>query len=641
LTDRVAAVCDGVLDALVVTFAAWTLVYQLCAALELAAGWAVVGWVLVAAAALAAMRASAGPRPAVEVEERPPAANLRAPLAGVAVLGGAAAILFAYVDVLWGVVWLLWVAAAAGALTVASRRREAPARHEVGRVELAVVAVWAVGFAVLSLFLLGPAGDDAYYVHLSTWIGEHGRFPLRDVVHSDQVLPALYYPPVNSFEALAGTIAHLSTIRAPDVVYFGIPPLFSALTVLALWRLLRAWAVPLVAIALSVACAFLLFDAVGSRMYGAFSIGRMWHGKALFVTVLVPVLFALVHRFAARPDRRAGALLVAGGIAGVGLTTTAMFVVPVIAAGAFAPLAWRRPRTALAGLVALAGYPTIAALATLALGGRTPDVYRDEQMVSEYLLRFVLGAGGLALIALLAILVGPALLRRGGPAVAGVALIVGLLYGPHVPELIFQATGLGRVLWRLTWALPVAALAGSLATTLLPASVPRLVRAAPAFVLVLALVVAGQPIWTYAGGSQLVSRPSWKLAPSEIAQAEAILRRSAPGDVVLVPPRLSVALLVLSADVRPVVSRPFYVQSLADDRGARAPARLQLGAFVNTAIGREARRPAERTVRRALTVLGVDLACLPTAAEVEQGVLARAGYEAVVRPHGLECRTAM
>ena len=73
------------------------------------------------------------------------------------------------------------------------------------------------------------------------------------------------------------------------------------------------------------------------RTFGSFWLARMWQGKVIFVAVLVPLLLALLLEHAERPSRRGVVLLVAAGVAAVGLTTTAMFVVPVLAAGC-----WRR-----------------------------------------------------------------------------------------------------------------------------------------------------------------------------------------------------------------------------------------------------------------------------------------------------------
>ena len=202
---------------------------------------------------------------------------------------------------------------------------------------------WTAALAALSLFLVNPNADDSEYVHLSSWVAAHGSFPVGDTLFSDQSLPAIFFPPLNSYEALVGAFARTTELQARDVVYFAVPPAAAALSVLALWRLLRGWRVRSPALALSLALGFLLMDAAGMRTFGSFWLARIWQGKVIFVAVLVPLLLALLLEHAERPSRRGVALLVAAGVAAVGLTTTAMFVVPVLAAGCLAAAAARRP----------------------------------------------------------------------------------------------------------------------------------------------------------------------------------------------------------------------------------------------------------------------------------------------------------
>ena len=94
-----------------------------------------------------------------------------------------------------------------------------------------------------------------------------------------------------------------------------------------------------------------------------------------------------------------------------------------------------------------------------------PDLYVDADVVAGDLVHLTLYRGTVAFVAVAAILIAPALIPRTLAArmTAATVLLVGLLYTPGVPLAIFHATDLGRVLWRLMWAIPVAALVGTLA----------------------------------------------------------------------------------------------------------------------------------------------------------------------------------
>ena len=299
----------------------------------------------------------------------------------------------------------------------------------------------------------------------------------------------------------------------------------------------------------------------------------MWQGKALLVTVLVPLLFALAHEYAERPTRRALALLACAGVAAVGLSTSAIFIVPVIALGCFAPVALRSLPNALRGFAATAGYPLAVGLVSLAMGGRAPDkAYSVHDLQPQNLLHLLLGADLTTLLAVAAILAAPVLLpqARAGAMVAGTALVAGLMLAPRVSEALFAHIGLGRELSRLIWAVPVAALVGALATTV-AADRRRLLRYVPAVAAIAVLVLAGRPVWSGAVGTQVTAHPGLKRWPSTVAQSREILALSRPGDVVLAPRDVSETLLVMSGTVTPVGTRPMYVRA-AVQRPA-APAR--------------------------------------------------------------------
>ena len=480
--------CDGLLELAVAAFAAWTVIYHVCAVLELHARWAALagalvlvpcGWAVWRTAPRGApeQREPAAAAPAARTSRALPAAALATALAG--------AVLFAAEIGPWSLNVAVWLASAALAMAATTERAARPDGDGDERrrtwLEPLVVGGWAVGLAVLSLFILAPDADDSYYVHLSTWIAEHGRFPVRDVLFSDHVFPSLYFPPVPSYEALVGTVARVAHVPVPDVEYLVVPPVATVLAVLALWRLQRAWRVPAPALAVSVSIVFLLFAAAENRMLGGFFVSRLWQGKVVLLCVLLPVLVALLQAYGERPTRRGLVLLACATVAGVGLSTTAIFVIPVLATACLAPMAMRAPRAALAGWLAAVAYPAGAALVTLALDGRQPEVYKSSDLVPITLAHYALGTGAVGFIAMLAVLAGPVLLRSSvaGQMLASAALAVGILYVPHVPLAIFDLTDLGRVLWRLMWVMPVAALVGRPGHVARPARRPVALAARP------------------------------------------------------------------------------------------------------------------------------------------------------------------
>ncbi len=647
--EGVARASDVLLDFGVLAFAAWTVIYHACLYLGVSAVWAAVAEA-VAVIPCAWLAARRRPRPrsqaatvAVDVPVR--AATRRRHIAVavnlVAALGAAVAL--GWIARSWAIVWPLWLLATVAALVLTRLPQPAAAPAEPGSGRGAVVALaWAAALAVLSLFIVRPDEDDTQYVHLSAWIADHGVFPLRDTLFTDQKLPALFYPPVSSWEALLGTLARGIPVSLPDLVYLGVVPVASVLSVLALWRLLRSWRVPLVGLALTVAILFLLYDARGHWMPGSYFIGRNWQGKVLF-----PLVFALLQDQVERPTRRGLVLLGAVGIAGVGLTTTSIFTLPVLAVGCLGPVALRRPRQALAALGATVAYPLAVGAATLAVGGRNPDEYTSSELQPLFLVHHAFGIGQFAAVCLFAGLAAAVAIPRRTEArmVASVALVLALLYAPGVPALIFDLTGLGRVLWRLTWVLPVAAGLGALAVRPLARARPVALRAIVPVAVSALILVFGVPLWSSKAEGTLAGHPAWKLWADDVTQAQAILRHAADGDTVLAPQKTSQALLALSGTIRTVNPVGRYVQNLQQFRAPeykgrftpRVRQRIVLERFIIRGIGALNRRHGPRYVRHALHLLGVDIACHYPGHATSAELFTRIRWRAISDVPGMRC----
>ncbi len=652
LPAAVARVCDSVLDFLVLALGAWTVIYHVCLVLRIGSLWAAIAEaVALVACGLFVVRSRTEPASGADVGIDWWRDRRLAVLAGAQVaLGLVAAALFGLTEAPWQAVWVFWVLAAGAAVVLTSMRpgESSAAETPPGEsgpqawIPTAVALAWAAGLAVLSLFLVRSAEDDTYYVHLASWVADHGVFPIRDSLFSDQRFPAIIYPPLSSFEAAVGTVARGTGISVPDLVYLGVAPLASALSVLAVWRLCRAWRLPLVGIALSVAMLFLLMDASTHRALGNTIIARSWHGKVILVAVLLPLLYVLLQEYVERPAGRGLVLLAAAGAAGVGLSSTGAFVVPVVAAGCLVPFVRRAPRQAGAGFLAAAGYPLGAGLLALAVGGRTPET--NPYVPPGQLAHYVLADGMLALVGLAAVLVAPILVPRVASArmTAATALLVGFLLTPVVTRALYDLTGLGRVLWRLTWALPVAALVGALAVGLSAWIRPTALKALPAVILCAAFLAYGTPSWS-GGGISLASSPSWKRLPETITEARFVLSHARPGDVVLAPTQTSQTVATMSGDVYTVAPRVFYALALEGNTGGHAHERVLLGAFADNGlegpIPRTSRAPTADDVTRALSDVGVDLACVaenPAA----QDVLRAAGYTPVGADGSVACMRA-
>jgi hypothetical protein len=644
---RAARACDALLGFCVLAFATWTLAYHACLVLGLGSGvaLAVLAAGLVPCGLLAA-RHEAGSAPARGARPLPPTGG-RAPivLAVALALVVAAAVALAFARRPWPLLWVLWVAAAIAVLIAGARGPLVPpgrSRRSAGA-GAGVALAWAAGIAALSLVLVKPNADDAYYLRQAAWIAEHERFPLRDTLHSHDVLPATFSPPLPSFEPLLGTLAGTAGLTVPELAFLVVAPVVSALAVLALWRLLRTWQVRMVAPALSVAIVFLLFavepadtDVGLDHLPGDFFVARPWQGKVVLAAVLVPLLFSLLHEHAAR--RRSLLLLAAAGVAAVGLSTTGTFLIPVVALACLVPAARRAPRHAAAGLAAACAYPAAAMAVALLSEGRQPARWRPQDIAPEALVLPAVGSGLLAFVTVTAALAGPLLLAprcaRLGTAMA--ALLAALAFAPGVPDLLYDLTGLGRPLWRLMWAMPIAALVGALATQPAAAHPRAAVRLLPALAVGALVALAGTPVWQ-GRNTGLAGHPALKRDASQLAVATALSGLSRDGDVVLAPAGVSSTLLMIDGRVNAVAPRLLYTQALPPTPQAQRAERLLLWSFVNAGLTPGVREDA---VTSALRRLGVDIACVKEYATRGRRLLAGAGYGEVLLRRGIWCGSA-
>lgn len=509
---------------------------------------------------------------------------------------------------------------------------------------------WAVACAVLASVTARPDGDDAYFVNLSEWVADRGTFPTRDTMLADQAFPALrsHSPPVHSIEGLFGAVAHVLDLRGGVVTYLVAAPALTALAVLALAWLVSLSRVRLAPLALSAAVVFLLASGGAGASFGNFFALRMWQGKAALATLVIPLVTAAAIAYIGRGGWRRLAVLALAVVGTVGASNTAVFLVPVLLAG-LVVAAWVRggPRRAL-GVAATLAYPLLCGAVVLLLA---PDVPESAGAGAETAtlplnpLLAVPGKHGLFVVTIVAVTLGWAGLRsRAARAVAVcVTLAAGVALLPPVTDVLVSAAGVGSVIWRMWWTVPVpllvAGVVGVAADVVRRPSVfaRGLGRLAPAVPVTVALAVAllplvgGSWIWSSANGARWVSPMSWKAPVGAEVEARGALRVSKDGDVVLLPWDASRVLAGMSVDVHPVSARAIYLPAYAGIPGAKVDERTELQRFVDS------RTPPVHTLRPLVEDLSVDTACVSERRGKAVGALEVLGFTVVSKPGDLVC----
>jgi hypothetical protein len=653
--------CESVLDLTVVLLATWTVVYHV----SLVARLGVMPAVALEIAALAVcaylrwrgrrrgdveqLTAPAENRATTTTRDGDPASTVDLILIGTGVAIALSAALLVAINRYWTVVAWLWLVAAVLGTTWALVRLRRPGPVErAGEQMLArsqgswstvVALVWAVGLAGLSSVTVWPNPDDLYYINMSQWVVDHGSFPLRDTIFSNLLYPMSTWPPMASYDALTGTAARIAGVPAASVVYMVVPPVATFLSVLAFWRLLVAWRVRAVAVALSVALLFLLFDGgYGYAAPGNLFLIRIWQGKVILLCLIVPTLLVYALRYVERPTWRRAGWLFTGGVAAVSLSTTAMFLVPLIALGGAAPLVVRRPGKALCGFAAMAAYPLACGAATVLLGGRSADLFGTRELYRfdpAWFGHQIFRAGPPALVAVAAVLTGVFLVANPAARVTtGVlAFITGVTFVPGVTRLSYDAVGLGPTLWRVSWVASIAALVGVLAARGATYPSSRPLRVIAPLALVAALVLFGVPIWSGRNGVSLELHPQWKRGGQSIADAKMAVATARPGDVILAPADIAVTIDVFTTKVKTIAPRAYFMDYLRHDPRFHFVARRTLVYFADGTLGGS----HKRSVAHALKLLDVQEVCIPSTASPRAQFLVTQGYRVAARSASTNC----
>jgi hypothetical protein len=643
---------DRVVDASMVAFAAWTVAYHVCLVLRLGVPWAwsitgvcLVGWWWVWRR-LSGRRAHAGSMPGQVL-----ALTVDWSLVGrewTAVLAVLAAVVTALGMALsapWTMVWIGWLVAGVAGTSTAWRWLRCPgespgtAASALERWSPVIVLGWAVVFAVLSLWTLYPSGDDLYYVNLSQWVATHGQFPVRDTLFAELRYPMSNWPPAASYDPLVGAVAALAGVKAATIAYIVVPPVASFMAVLGLWRLLRTWELRPAVVGVSVALLALLVGAHAGSTPGAALVVRIWQGKFIFAWVMVPWLLVHMVRYFEHRSRRRLWWLFTGGVAAVGLTTTAIFVVPVMAVAGAVPLIRSSWRQAVACFAVTAAYPLGAGVVTKAIGGRSADLFDTRKLYrfdADYIGHLLFDTGPMAVVLVLCVLLGAMLVpHRASRVTTGVLVVaLGIVFIPGATHLSYNLIGLGPTIRRVKHGLDFVALVAVAVVRL--GSIVRRRRG-----LGLAAAATAATVFFAFVGTPMISQAStwerpfhWQLRDSDRAVPVRIARAGPLDGLLLAPKNVSIATAVTTTAIQTVTPKEYYMDYLRADPSFHFRARELLYSFVNN---RPWNKHHERALTHALETVHVAVACVDAVALGRARGQMRAGMRPYFRTRSYRC----
>jgi len=572
-------VCEGAC----VAFAVWTLCSHAVVAVGGSLPWLVGLYalaLLLGAFGLRGIRRRGGlarePAPAAagDADAEPARARPAWIVQGVLGAGGAAAVALAWT--LGGPVpgWVAWCSVLGAAALVFVLRE--PPRFLAAREGRGLEAgLWALAAlcAVYALVAHRVDADDAFYVNVAVAAVDRPDLPLLavDTLHGRDDLP-IHFPAyrLHSYELLHAAVSWLTGIPAVAVFHFVAAALVSAAiplchAVLLRALLPRAWLPATLALVLVLA-----LPGETHRWFGNFAFVRAWQGKAVFLFVFMPLVYAYAIRFARTGDARSWLLLAAAQIGAAGASSSAVWAAPLGAGVAL--LCALRPGVAGAkrGLVGLLASAYVLAAGVLLKGdmaGKAPTLARTHE-VGELLadaLERTLGPGALQLVGVVAVGAAWAACRRGPAqrfAIVVPLVIVAFLLDPWTDAFV-RANVTGPSYWRAMWALPVPlllalALAAPLAWGLAAGGGrPVVAGLAGSAALLLAFALGVPRTWGFGEANHVwLGWPSLKIEPELVRWARVVNER-APGQRVVAPPDLNTWIPVFHHHAYPLVVRVY------------------------------------------------------------------------------------
>jgi len=471
--------------------------------------------------------------------------------------------------------------------------------------------------AALVLAVNRSDADDAFYVGVAAFTHAHPNAPLLtgDPMHGEAGWPLLF-PSYRfaSYELLAAALAKLFGMSAMDVMYRLLPPLgaiFVVASAFFLGRQLapRKW---LLIGMITVVLGLVLGEC--HRGFGNFMFVRIFQGKSMYVSALMPLIFALTFRCASQEGGSRDVMLLAcAQIASIGLSNFGMLAAPMAGGTALAAAALTAPRTMYPRLGAVActlliPLPYLAYVAISAHAGS--DALGAEEAAPAVWLG-VFGPRQQYLIALL-LLVAPALASDGRTrawlAVPPLVLL-GVLLNPWLAGLISHYITTAPVYWRVTWCFPVVAY---LAWTIQAAA--EQLRRTPIHLLLggamAALIIGSLPLFVLRPGNGVTWHVAgFQVPPTDYLAAERAVKDT-PGDTrILAPEPVSSVIARFEEHPRLVLVRDMYLPMFRPGIGEAAfSQRTVLQSFINGSL------PAQDPGAISLVLGQLDVGTVVTAA---------------------------
>jgi hypothetical protein len=192
--------------------------------------------------------------------------------------------------------------------------------------------------ASLALFSNRPNADDVNYTSNAVYYLKHINEPLETVLHNHALTNFSFHQPLLLCWTLEFFWAYLSLIFNQNFldIYYILVPLGGGALIPLVWYLLLSkfsgdslYTVYTV-LGVTMICAFLSVDGGAHRSFGNFAFVRIWQGKVILMSILIPLLTAYSLDFFRKKDLYSWSRLILASTAAVGFSSSALFLVPFL-----------------------------------------------------------------------------------------------------------------------------------------------------------------------------------------------------------------------------------------------------------------------------------------------------------------------
>ncbi|MBD2540503.1 DUF6077 domain-containing protein [Coleofasciculus sp. FACHB-SPT36] len=461
------------------------------------------------------------------------------------------------------------------------------------------LSLWSLGLicVVLTLIAHRPDVDDAFYVNLAVGVADSPHLPLlqHDTLHGIANLP-LILPTykVHAVELLSASVSFLTGISAIYVSHLIIPSIAGLFVVFAYAKLFRVllplhWLWGVVAV-------LVIFIFVGDThpWYSNFSFVRLHQGKAIFLSIFVPLIITYALQFSITPTLQQWLLLSAAQVSAVGMTSTALWIAPIVSCLSLFS-AWRPTReeskVLLFGLLASSYVVILAVLfrsKTQAVLEAVPEFTLPSESLLKVSFESVFGTGLLSYTALFGILVAWCVCDNSLARRLSIFFPLGFLvflFNPYLAELVASRITSVPTYWRVFWVLPVPALMAIVFTSILFLGEGKLSprTRVVAFLSGLLLFASTIPRFSTLSPQNYVQLklPSLKV-DNGYKIASLLVESVGRGTYVLAPQEVSAWITTFHHHPYPLVSRQHYLYTMRPYLGdGEVSRRIQLANYVD------------------------------------------------------------